>query len=41
VHIVTRVREEGAGSPHRLFLYRVALSREGIVRAERLDPSPP
>lgn len=41
VHIVTRVREEGSASPPRLHLYRVALSREGIVRAERLDPSRP
>jgi hypothetical protein len=36
VHVVTRMREEGSGEPPRLDLYRIALTREGIVRTERL-----
>jgi hypothetical protein len=37
VHVVVRVREESLSS--RLFLYRLALSREGIVRAEKIEPA--
>jgi hypothetical protein len=36
VHVVVRVCEEGTGGQVGLFVYRVTLSRDGIVRTERL-----